>query len=282
MISRMGSSSLSRSQAILLLATAAVLFSTAGLMIKLLSIGPFALVGGRSIIAVLVILAWSGRPRFTWSLPQVGGGIALAVTQMLFVLATRQTTAANAVFIQFTAPVFVAIFGTWFLGERAQRIDWLAMLAIGIGFLFFFSGELSLSGTWGNINALLSGITLAWLLLFLRKQRHGSTVETILLGNAFAALAGLPFFLQESPTLADYGGILFLGVIQLGIPFILMSIAIKELEAVEAILIQTIEPLFNPIWVFLVVGEAPAPLALVGGVIVLASVTIRGVVSGRR
>ncbi len=273
---------MSRTRAMLLLACAAVLFSTAGLLIKILTISPLALVGGRSLIASLLIAAYLRRPRFSWSFTQVGGALSIAATQIFFVIATRETTAANAVFIQYTAPIFVAIFGIWYLGERAQPVDWLTMAAIGLGFYFFFSDDLTLQGRWGNLSALVSGITLAWMLLFLRQQKGRATSETVLLGNGFAALIGLPFLLRETPTLGDWGGILFLGIFQLGIPFLMMSVAIRALKAVEAVLIQTLEPVFNPIWVFLAIGERPSPTALLGGVIVIGAVTLRAMIAARR
>jgi drug/metabolite transporter (DMT)-like permease len=167
------------------------------------------------------------------------------------------------------------------LGERAKSYDWLTMAAIAVGFFLFFNEKLSPEGWWGNVYAILSGITLAWLLLFLRKQKDGSTAETILLGNILAAIVGLPFLFTASPTPGDWAGILFLGVLQLGIPFIMMSVAIKWLTAVEAVLIQTLEPIFNPIWVFLVIGETPSWLALAGGLVVVAAVTGRAVLATR-
>lgn len=270
-----------RSRAVLFLFLAATLFSTAGLFIKIISISPLALVGARSLIAALIMAIWLRRPHFTWNRYQIGGAISLLGAQLFFVVATRQTTAANAVFIQFTAPVYVALLGIWFLGERARPLDWATMLIIGLGLFLFFGDELTPQGFWGNVNALISGISLACLMIFLRKQKDGSTAETMLLGNLLAAAIGLPFLLRESPTLADWGGVLFLGIFQLGIPFILMSVAIRTLTAVEAILIQTLEPVLNPIWVFLVVGELPTPLALLGGLIVLTAVTLRALLASR-
>ncbi|MCB8945322.1 MAG: DMT family transporter [Ardenticatenaceae bacterium] len=272
---------MNRSRAILLLAFASILFSTSGLFVKIISISPLALVSARSIIAAIVIAIWLRRPHFTWSVAQVGGGIALALTQILFVISTRQTTAANAIFLQYTAPIYVAIFGVWFLGERAKGYDWLTMAAIAVGFVLFFNEKLSPEGWWGNVYAILSGVTLAWLLLFMRKQKDESTAETILVGNMLAAVIGLPALLTATPTPADWAGILFLGVVQLGISFIMMSVAIKWLTAVEAVLIQTLEPIFNPIWVFLVIGEAPSLLALAGGLVVLLAVTGRAVFAAR-
>lgn len=271
-----------RRNAALILMLSAVMFSTAGLLIKIITLSPLALISGRSLIAGLVILLYVRRPRFTWSTAQIGGAMALAGAQIFFVIATRQTSAANAVFIQFTAPIYVAIFAIWFLQEPARPIDWVTMAAVGIGLLLFFSDELALEGVWGNINALISGVCLAWFVLFMRKQKDDSPIETTLLGNLLAALVGLPFLLQASPTWGDVGGVLFLGILQLGIPFILFSIAIKHLSAVESILIQTLEPVLNPIWVFLVIGEQPTARALLGGIIVLVAITMRSLIINRR
>ena len=122
-------------------------------------------------------------------------------------------------------------------------------------------------------------------MLFLRKQANESTLETILLGNGLAAIIGLPFMFGSSPTPLDWSILFFLGVFQLGLPFILYTKAIQVLSAIETILVQSLEPVLNPIWVYLAVGEMPSPQALLGGLIVLISITARAIVtalSGRR
>jgi len=123
------------------------------------------------------------------------------------------------------------------------------------------------------------------MVLFLRKQAGESALETILLGNALAALIGIPFMLRSSPDPLDWGILFFLGVFQLGLPFILYTHAIRYLSAIETILVQSLEPVLNPIWVYLTIGEMPSPQALLGGLIVLVSITIRALVTaigGRR
>ena len=276
---------MTRGRAILLLIVAVLFFSTSGVLVKLSSWNALALTGGRSLIAGLVILAYLRKPRFTWSSAQIGGAVAYVGTQVFFVAATQMTSAANAILLQYTAPIWVAIFGIWFLGEKPKRIDWITMAAIGVGMALFFSEDLSPSGYLGNLYAILSGISLAWLVLFLRKQAGESALETILLGNALAALIGLPFMLRSSPDPLDWGILFFLGVFQLGLPFILYTQAIRYLSAIETILVQSLEPVLNPIWVYMTIGEIPSPQALLGGLIVLVSITARAVVTavgGRR
>lgn len=270
---------LNRRQAVGILLITVVLWSTSGFLIKLLPWNALAISGARSAIAAVVFWTYLRHPNFTWSGAQIGGAIALVLTQTLFISATQLTTAANAIFLQYSAPVFVALFGWWYLGERVRVADWLAMLAIFGGMFLFLVDGFSGSGLIGSLMAVLAGISMAWLILFLRKQKDGSPLETVLLGNVIAALIGLPFILWETGTGTSLGwdevAILgFLGLFQLGIPFILYSQAIRVLTAVESVLILTLEPILNPLWVFIVIDERPGPLAMLGGAIVLVAVAL--------
>lgn len=271
-------------RAVALLLLSVIFLSTSGLLIKLSSWDALALNGARSLIAAAVLWIYLRRPNFTWSLAQVGGAILYAVTIITFVQATKWTTAANAVFLQFTAPVWVALFGIWLLGERPQRIDWTTMIVIGIGMFLFFGDELTPTGYWGNLLAIFSGICMALMLIALRKQKAGSPTETILLGNLIAAAIGLPFILfgNQPVNARELSIILFMGVFQLGLPFIIVTLAVKQLFALEMMLIQTLEPILNPIWVFLFIGERPTPMALAGAVLVTTAVTIRAIAAARR
>ena len=270
---------MSHRKAIYYQALAAFLFSTGGLLLKVVSVEPMALMGVRSAIAALVIGLFMGRPRFHRSLPQLGGAISLAAAQGFFIFANRDTTAANAIFIQYTAPVFVAFFGIRYLREPVGKLDWLSLATIGVGLLFFYSDGLTAAGATGNLYALLAGLAFAWFLLFMRKQKDASTIETIFLGNILAALLGLPFLREVAPSAVDWSGMLILGVFQIGLPFILVARAIKELTAVKAVLIQALEPILSPLWVVLFIGETPTPLALLGGAVVVGAVTLRSILS---
>ncbi len=273
-----------RSRAIIFLILAIILFSTSGLLIKLSNWNSLALNGARSLIAAAVIWIYLRRPNFTWSRVQIGGAIAYALMVLTFVQAVRWTSAANAIFLQFTAPLWVALFGIWLLGERPRRIDWAAMIAIGLGMLLFFGDELSSTGTWGNLLAIFSGICTALLIISLRKQKDGSPTETALLGNLITALIGLPFLLfgDQLVNAREISIVLFLGIFQLGLPFIILTLAVKQLRAIEMILIQTLEPILNPIWVFLFIGERPSPSALLGAAVVTTAVTLYAIVNRRR
>jgi drug/metabolite transporter (DMT)-like permease len=271
-----------RRRAILAMLLAAVLWSLGGILIKWVQWNPMAISGMRSAIAALFLLVVLRRPRFTWSPAQLGCAVAYAGTVILFVVANKWTTAANAILLQYTGPIWVALFGGWFLGERATWIDWAAIALVIGGMSLFFLESLGGGGLSGDIVAVLSGVCFGSLALFMRKQRGGSPVESIILGNALAALAGLPFMFDALPDASSWGGLLLLGIVQLGVPYWLYSVAIHHITALEAILIPVIEPLLNPLWVLLLLGEAPGPLALVGGAVVLGAVTGRGALVARR
>jgi drug/metabolite transporter (DMT)-like permease len=265
-----------------LLLLAALCWSLGGVLIKSIDWPPMAIAGGRSAIAIPIILLCVGRPRFTFSLAQIGGAIGYALTVVLFVFATRMTTAANAIFLQYTAPIYVALVGRWYLGERASRIDWLVIAVALIGIALFFMDRLTVSGWWGNIIALGSGLAFASVALFLRKEKAGSPIASIVLGNLIVALAALPFMLS-APSLGGDGlwRLLLLGTVQLGLPYVFYAAAIKYVTALEATLIPLLEPVLNPLWVMLALGERPGPWAIVGGLLVLGAVLSRGLLMTR-
>lgn len=275
---------MSKGKAVLLVVFIALLWSSAGVLVKLVSWNPIAIAGVRSAIAAVVVYVFlrrSHRLSFEWSRLQIGGAIAFASSQLCFVSAISLTTAANAVFLQYAAPVYIAIFGAWFLKERASQIDWVTIVVIIGGMALFFSDDLTTDGYWGNILGILSGICFAWLIMFVRKGKDEFALQIVFLGNITTAVLALPFMFESAPSLSDWGGLVLLGVFNLGLPWVLYSVAIKHLRAIEAVLIQTLEPITNPLWVFLIVGETIGPWAFLGGIIVLVSITSRGLVTAR-
>ena len=270
-----------KSRAIIFLVITALLWSAGGLLIKLVDWNSIAIAGARSAIAALLIFAYQRKMIFNWGFTQLGGALCYAGTVILFVAANKLTTAANAILLQYTAPIYVAIFSYWFLKERITRSDILTIAAAFGGMTLFFLDDLSKGEFWGNIVAVLSGIAFAGLVLFLRKQKDRSPLESVFLGNILTFLIGLPFMFGHSPASRGWLGLLMLGVFQLGISYILYAEAIKHVTALEGILIPVLEPVLNPVWVFLLLGEMPGRWAIAGGIIVLISVTLR-CISGQR
>ena len=274
-----GESPISRTSAIVMFACTAILWSFGGLMIKMVSLNPIAIASIRSAIAAIMLLIIVGKPKFTWSLPQVGGAISYVLTVLLFVSATKMTTSANAILLQYSAPIYIVILGIWILKEKVNTLDIITTIFVFAGMALFFLDKLSSDNFLGNLMALLSGLSFAFIFIFMRMQKNGSTIETIMLGNIITAIVGIPFMFEKVPDTRSIIGLLLLGVFQLGLAYILYSIAIKRITAIDAILISCIEPILNPIWVFLVLGELPGHWALAGGSIVLVSVVIRNILS---
>jgi drug/metabolite transporter (DMT)-like permease len=271
-----------RTRAVLCLLVCALLWSTGGVLIKGVDVHPLALSGTRSAIATLFMWAVLRRPRFTWSRTQIAGALAYGVTVLLYVSAVKLTTAANAILLQYTAPIYIALFGAFFLHEKATWIDWLSIVITLGGMALFFREGLASKNLVGDLLALASGLTFAFMNMLLRKQKAGSPLESVLLGNALAAAIGLPFLSRGLPTLQGWGSLLLLGVFQLGLSYVLYSMAIKHVTAMEGVLFSTLEPIINPIWVMLLIGERPSAWAVVGGALVLSAVAGRGVLLALR
>jgi drug/metabolite transporter (DMT)-like permease len=263
-------------RAVFQLVIAALCWSLGGLLIKYVQWPPLAVAGGRGAIAAVFLVLTHRGLRFHFSPIQILGALGYAGCTVSFVLATKLTTAANAILLQYTAPVWIALFGAWFLGERATRADWWTIGVVLAGMALFFADGLELANTAGNLVAIVSGMAFAGMTLALRKQKAGSPVESIILGNALAFLVGLPAIVSAPPLPADgWVALTLLGCVQLGASYWLYARAIRQVTALEAVLIPVIEPILNPVWVLLALGERPTPLALVGGFIVLAAVTWR-------
>jgi len=265
----------SRPKALTLLVLTAVLWSFGGLLIKLVDLSPLAIAGMRSAIASLLLLFFIRKPSLSFSRSQIIGAFAYAGTVILFVSANKMTTAANAILLQYTAPVFVAIFGIWFLKEKVKLFDWVTIILVISGMFLFFLDDLSGGGLIGNLLALLSGLCFATMIVCLRSQKDASPILTVFWGNILTALIGLPFMFKAMPSVSSWIGLILLGVFQLGLSYIFYTIAIKKVTAIEAVLIPVIEPILNPIFVLIVMGEIPGPWSIAGGAIVLVAITAR-------
>lgn len=270
----------SHKKAIIFLILTALLWSAAGLLIKLVSWNSIAIAGGRSAIAALMMLSIIRRPKIKFNLNLVCGACMYAATVILFVASNKLTTAANAILLQYTAPVYIAIFGAWILKERTRLLDWITIIIVLGGMVLFFFDDLSRGNLLGNILAILSGVSFAFLVIFMRKQKDEAPIESAFWGNVLTALIGIPFMITGGlPDRSSLIGLLLLGVFQLGLSYILYSYAIKHVSALEGILVPIIEPIFNPLWVLIAFGEKPGKWSLVGGFVVIAAIVLRGVIN---
>ncbi len=259
----------------LLLLAAAVLWSTAGAAIKSCGLDGWQIAGGRSLVAALFLVVLVREARVRPTVRVLAVSVAYAFTVVLFVLATKLTTAANAIFIQDTAPLWVLLLSPWLLGETPTRGELLAIPVYGIGLGLFFLDELTAGQVAGNAVALASGVAFAISIVGLRLLRHEGPAALVY-GNGIAALAALPLWGRgPAATGADLAILAYLGVFQLGLAYLTFSRGVTGTPAIEASLLILLEPVLNPIWTFLVAGERPGPWAIAGGAVVLGATAWR-------
>jgi drug/metabolite transporter (DMT)-like permease len=268
-------------QGILLVASAALLWSTGGIGIKWLTDAPLKIAFYRSAFAALALVAIF-RPRtWRWTAPFLTGVVAYAACLTTFVLATKWTSAANAIFIQYFGVVWVMLASPAVLGEPFRRRDAAAVSVAFAGMVLFFAGKFESRGFAGEMAALASSVCFAVLVLSLRRERGAGAEAVVTWGNVLAAIAILPFVRDDLALTPTSGAVLaFLGVVQIGAAYALFVSGLKHVTATDASLIGMLEPVFNPIWVFLFLGERPGVLSLLGGATVLGAIAWRTLTAG--
>lgn len=264
-----------------MLVAAAVLFSTGGAAIKAVSLTPWQVAFSRSIIAAAVLLLAIPQSRRGWSLRTAPVALAYASTLVLFVLANRTTTAANAIFLQSAAPLYLLLLSPWLLKEHIRRSDVAYIIAIAIGLaLLFLQNEKSAATApdpvRGNIYAAASGLTYALTLAGLRWLGRGKQTDpgiaTVAMGNLMVAAALFPLAMPiRDANAVDVAVMLYMGVFQVGLAYVFVTRALRHVPALEANTVLLLEPALNPVWVWLLHGERPGRLALLGGAVILAS-----------
>ncbi len=265
-------------KAVAMLILAAVFWSTSGILIKLVSMPPLAIAGWRSLIAAVVILIMCRKEiQISWNPDVLIAALCMGLFCICFVGATKLSTAANAIVLQYSASAYVAILAPIIINEPTRRQDWLFLVIVIIGISLFFLDDLSIQGIWGIVIGIVGAVFWAVANIFLRKSKNHSTAWPLALGNFMAAGLCLPFMFSQAPGFSDTLGILGLGVVSIGAGYAVYSYAIKQVHALEAILICSVEPLINPLWVFIFAGELPGPASLMGGGLVLTAVTVRSV-----
>jgi drug/metabolite transporter (DMT)-like permease len=256
---------------LILLLLPAILWSMGGLLIKSVQASPMAIAGLRSLLAIPVLLILLRPGHLSFSRDQVLGAVFYCGTVTLFVAANKMTTAANAILLQYTAPVYVAILSITILREPIHRLDWVSIGLALLGMGLFFLDQLSAAHLWGNLMAILSGVSFGLMVVFLRKQKQAFPLGSILLGNLLTAAISSPFWMGASIDAISWRYLIVLGVIQLGLSYVLYAVAIRHVSAIEAIMVPVIEPILNPLWVWLFLNETPGVWAIPGGILVIAA-----------
>lgn len=279
----------SPTRARLLLLAGAVLLSTGGAAIKLCGLTSWQVASFRSGVGALALLWLTPVARRDLDHRALLAGAAYAATMILFVLANKLTTAASAIFLQSTAPLYVVLLAPWLLGEPTRRSDVVVMAAMALGLGLFFVGEQpsftsAPEPVRGNLIAALDGVTWALTVMGVRwisRDPARSIGAALVAGNALAFMLCLPLALPvHGATASDWLVIAYLGVVQIALAYVLVSAGLRQLTALEGMLLLLLEPVLNPVWAALLQGERPGVWSLLGGAIILAA-TIGSARAGR-
>ena len=272
---------------------AALLFSIGGAGIKACALTSWQVAGLRSGFAALLILLLLPDSRRGWTWRTTLVGTAYAATMILFVLANKLTTSANTIFLQSTAPLYVLLLAPWILKERNRRSDLLVMALVGAGLALFFVGSeppvrTAPAPLRGNILAVASGLTWALTIMGMRwlgreeREGRGSAAPAVAAGNVIALLVSLPFALPVvGARPLDWGIVFGLGTVQIGLAYIFLTRALRLVPAFEAMILLLLEPALNPIWAWLIHGERPGALPILGGALILAATGLKTWIDSR-
>ncbi len=269
----------------LLILSAALLWSTAGILVKLLPWGSLSISCLRGLISVLFLislrfiqrLTGKGYVPFRMTRHNIASGVAMFLTSVLFMAANKLTTAANAIVLQYIAPILILIYTSVTQKRWPSPVEFTLTIVVFLGCVLAFSDQLQGTGTLGNVLALLSGFAFAALILINRMEKVRPEDGQII-GCGLSFLLGLPFLLTDGSlvlTSESVGAMLLLGVFQYSIANLMFAKGIKKTEPMSASIILTMEPIMSPVWVFAVLGEVPGGRALAGFVLVIAAVTLQ-------
>ena len=270
---------------------AAFLWSTSGLFIRLVEWHPIVIAGGRGLVAAIFMLA----VRFMFpvskntvtnkrSLPSWISAFANAIAVIAFVSANRLTAPANAVLLQYSSPMWTALLAWMIIKERPRWEQWGALLLVIGGMLVFFRESLGAGTLLGDGTAVFSGICVGIHVVFLRMAKDNDPRDVLLLSHIIAFVLSIPFIILYPPefTSTSVLAILFMGIIQQGVASLFFAYGIKQISAVQAVLTSTLEPICNPLWVFVILGEGPPASAFIVGAMILAAVLGSSIIASRR
>ena len=265
---------------------AALLWSTGGLFIKWTTIGGLELSFWRSLFAIFTVAFFTRREGFGINRLTAAASFLYAVLLILFVLATKATTAANAIFLQYTAPVYLLILEPVIYKERFRSRDLITVAVCLGGMALFFVGQLRPQDVAGNVMALASGLCFALYFLLLRhpRAREVNRASSVIYGNTLAVIMTAPWGLATLTSITghDMIGVAYLGIIQLGVAYTFFTLGMaRGVRSLDAGIICYVEPVLNPVWVFLILGEQPSKWALLGGSIIIVAVIVHMILDAR-
>jgi len=256
----------------LCIAAASILWSFGGLCIKLIPWGAMSIIGLRAVLAAIVFVIYRRSVKINFTPGNILAAICLSGTTILYVFANKLTTAAAAILLQYTAPIFIILMHLVFYRKKPKISEAAAVCVTIAGMLLFFAGNLKAGGMIGNICAIASGLSFAGVFVC-NKRPDTDPEQSLFLGFLINCVIGLPFaFFETTADPKAWAVLVFLGVVQVGLAYLVFSIGIKRTPALLACLITALEPVLNPLWVALFIGEEPGAFAIAGGALIIITV----------
>lgn len=266
-----------KTKGVLLLLLTASMWSTGGVLMKAMSWTGPQIAGLRSLIAALTILIYIRKPSFRFTKWRVLAIISYAATVCCFSIANKHTSAANAILLQYTAPIYSALLGAWLLKERVRGRDIVSIICILGGMVLFGLDGLQTGNYLGDGLAMLAGAAFGATSVFTKLEKDNDPAQCMFWGNLLSFCVMLPLMGKISFTTPNVVCILALGIFQLGIPYIIYTAAVKYVPAVEVTIVTVTEAILNTFWVFVILGIAPSIYSLIGGTILILTIVLREV-----
>lgn len=258
----------------LFIIAASLCWSLGGLCIKYIPWNAMTIIGLRALLGAIVFVIYRKNIKIEFTKGNILGAFCLAATTILFVFANKLTSAAAAILLQFTAPIFIILLELVFYKKKPKTSEAIAVSVTILGMLLFFSDHLDGGSMLGNIFAIASGLSFAGVFVC-NKRQDTKPEQSLLLGFLINVAVGIPFaFFGVTSSPIAWGAILILGIIQVGVAYVFFSMGIKRTPALVACLITALEPVLNPLWVALVTHEVPSYYTIAGGMVIVLTVVI--------
>lgn len=270
-------------KAILYIVVTALLWSTGGLLIKYIPLSSMALASIRSLIGLIVIVAFNFRAKLVINKPVLLSAFCLAYTLIGFVSANRYTSAASAIVLQYCSPICIAFYAFLLYKKKPSKHELIALSGAFIGILLFFFGKFSGGSLFGNILALSTGFTFGGMFL-INNNKKCDTYSALVIAQFITFVVGIPFLFQEDYHLSSLSilAILFIGIFQVGVAYVCFSRGINHISPLKANIICMLEPILSPVWVLIFLSEIPTTNAIIGSIIVIASVVFLNVTQAKQ
>lgn len=256
----------------------ATLWSTSGILIKMIDMNPICIAGFRSLFAIFIVLAYMllTKKKFIFNKTSLLTALFLSGSFFCVIGANKYTTAANAVVLQFTNPIFVLLISVIFLKMKISKKDIITLFFVLLGIVLSFCEDMNGGGLFGNILGILTGLFLALMFIFCGGSGGSEKITGILTGHIITSIIGICFmpFTENVVNAPTFFYLSLLGIFQIGLSYILFSLASGKCTPLACSILAVFEPLFNPVWVFIFTGELPGPIALAGFGIILVSISV--------